>query len=298
MTSMTFNFNHERELTDIELNQETGVVTVTVGTREREFASIQEFAETFAVARNVLPENLKNWHLSLDGDQYTFEMNAGTAGLGPDDITSLVRGLQAAGMSPEEIGRAVASAQATETAEPVAQTGRTEFVDEILRAMADYTDTNKALIRYFTESDILEEAADFLSRDESFRAIYDEAVEDAEEDDEFFFNDVDPVDEALSQWFAGERDELFAYFPGVNEDLVIEIVLQQTDNTVAEEALDNARFAAEAAGRTIHVALIKDEGGEAAEVTFAELGDDTYARFVRENGRTLVSSGRHFAYIA
>ena len=110
MSTKYFNFNNESNLTEVDVHDETGVVTFTLGEQSVEFATIGEFAEYYATARNVLPDNLKNWVLTEDGDQIAFVLRAGTAGMDADEITSLAAGLRAAGMSPEEIGRAIAAA--------------------------------------------------------------------------------------------------------------------------------------------------------------------------------------------
>ena len=110
MSTKYFNFNNESNLTEVDVHDETGVVTFTLGEQSVEFETIGEFAEYYATARNVLPDNLKNWVLTEDGDQIAFVLRAGTAGMDADEITSLAAGLRAAGMSPEEIGRAIAAA--------------------------------------------------------------------------------------------------------------------------------------------------------------------------------------------
>ena len=112
MSTKYFNFNNEADLTPIEVNDETGVVEFTLDGQVATFDSVQEFAEFYALARNVVPDNLKNWTLTEDGNHVAFVLRAGTAGLDYNEITTLVTGLHAAGMSLEEIGRVIASTQA------------------------------------------------------------------------------------------------------------------------------------------------------------------------------------------
>lgn len=78
-----FNFHNEENLTEIDVSEE-GVVTLTLGDQTEQFDSIDKFAEFYAVARNVKPENLKNWKLIEDGDTYSYILKAGTAGLDED----------------------------------------------------------------------------------------------------------------------------------------------------------------------------------------------------------------------
>lgn len=120
MSTQYFNFNHEADLTPVEVNDVTGEVTLTLEDQTQTFNDKQEFAEFYATARNVLPENLKNWVLTEDQNQFAFVLRSGTAGLDVDKTAKLVEAYRAAGMTPEEIGIAIASqaAQANTDAEP------------------------------------------------------------------------------------------------------------------------------------------------------------------------------------
>lgn len=117
MSTKYFNFNNEADQTPITVNDETGAVTFATET----FESIQEFAEFYALARDVRADNLKNWTLVEDGNRVSFVLRAATAG---NDVADLVAAFRAAGMSPEEIGRAVVAAQ---TQAPVAPTAAPSF---------------------------------------------------------------------------------------------------------------------------------------------------------------------------
>lgn len=120
MSTQYFNFNHEADLTPVEVNDVTGEVTLTLEDQTQTFNDKQEFAEFYATARNVLPENLKNWVLTEDQSQFAFVLRSGTAGLDVDKTAKLVEAYRAAGMTPQEIGVAIASqvAQSKTDAEP------------------------------------------------------------------------------------------------------------------------------------------------------------------------------------
>lgn len=139
MSTKYFNFNNEADQVAIEVNDETGVVTIM----NTDFESVQAFAEFYALNRDVRADNLKNWVLVEDGSRVSFVLRAGTAGA---DFSDLVASLRAAGMTPEEIGRALAAATEAQTAqvEPqtlrVAQSAREEILEEFLstRSYAGY----------------------------------------------------------------------------------------------------------------------------------------------------------------
>ena len=60
-----FNFNNEEYILPIDL-AEDGTVTMQANGQEIRFATVQELAENYAIARNVATENLKNWTLVED----------------------------------------------------------------------------------------------------------------------------------------------------------------------------------------------------------------------------------------
>ena len=171
MVQKYFNFNNEADLTPVDVDTETGRVSLDIGDRHSEFDSLQEFAEFYAVARNVKPENLKNWVLTEDGDQFAFVLRAGTAGLTADEIREMSRGLRNAGMSPAEIGEAIAAASSHDDASAdngvdMTETPHTQFVrdlenasDKAIEFVRDYlenaSDEAIDLLRiHFEESDI------------------------------------------------------------------------------------------------------------------------------------------------
>lgn len=106
MSTKYFNFNNEQELFPIDFDDETGRVSVSMGEETAEFDDIQDFAENYAVARNVLPENLKNWTLITDPDtdSFSFVLKAGTAGMSDNkDIINYINELVRLDIDPQKI---------------------------------------------------------------------------------------------------------------------------------------------------------------------------------------------------
>lgn len=83
-----FNFNNEVDTFEIHVDEETGVVTIPGegGTTMAEYDSVQQLAENYALARDVKPENLKNWTLLENGNVYSFVLRAGTAGVDVSEV--------------------------------------------------------------------------------------------------------------------------------------------------------------------------------------------------------------------
>ena len=193
MSTKYFNFNNESNLTEVDVHDETGVVTFTLGEQSVEFETIGEFAEYYATARNVLPDNLKNWVLTEDGDQIAFVLRAGTAGMNADEVSALATGLRAAGMSPEEIGRAIAAASTTSTTSVDAPAVTPHLNNEqtiVQEWLNEQTDLDiKVLLKWYeceTVGQLINELAsrcDFeddwdLSEDEYFEAFMEEEMEE------------------------------------------------------------------------------------------------------------------------
>lgn len=106
MSTKYFNFNNEQELFPINYDDETGKVSVSMGDETAEFDDVQDFAENYAVARNVLPENLKNWTLIDDPDtaSFSFVLKAGTAGMSDNkDIINYINELVRLDIDPQKI---------------------------------------------------------------------------------------------------------------------------------------------------------------------------------------------------
>ena len=193
MSTKYFNFNNESNLTEVDVHDETGVVTFTLGEQSVEFATIGEFAEYYATARNVLPDNLKNWVLTEDGDQIAFVLRAGTAGMNADEVSALATGLRAAGMSPEEIGRAIAAASTTSTTSVDAPAVTPHLNNEqtiVQEWLNEQTDLDiKVLLKWYeceTVGQLINELASRcdveddwdLSEDEYFEAFMEEEMEE------------------------------------------------------------------------------------------------------------------------
>lgn len=81
MKRCLFNFNNEVDTIDIDVDEETGRVTVPGDNGPlAEYANVTQLAEIYAQARDVKPENFKNWTLLENGNVYSYVLKAGTAG--------------------------------------------------------------------------------------------------------------------------------------------------------------------------------------------------------------------------
>lgn len=89
MKTLYFNFNNEVDTFEIQQDEETGRVNIP-GVGGPQYDSLQQFAEMYAVARDVTPEHLKNWTLVENGDVVSFVLRAGTAGVAVIDIQDKV----------------------------------------------------------------------------------------------------------------------------------------------------------------------------------------------------------------
>lgn len=126
MSTKYFNFRHEENLVELDVNEETGRVEV----RGVEFDSVEEFAEQYALARDVRPDQFKNWALTENGDTYIYDLRAATAG---NNLADIATALRAAGFTPEEVANALAAQQASQaTAEPEVETTRSRAVNQFV----------------------------------------------------------------------------------------------------------------------------------------------------------------------
>ena len=129
MSTKYFNFRHEENLVELNVNDETGRVEV----RGVEFDSVEEFAEQYALARDVRPDQFKNWALTQNGDTYIYDLRAATAGV---DLAAIATALRAAGFTPEEVVNALAAQQAAEasvvTPAPAPESERARVVREFV----------------------------------------------------------------------------------------------------------------------------------------------------------------------
>ena len=129
MSTKYFNFRHEENLVELNVNDETGRVEV----RGVEFDSVEEFAEQYALARDVRPDQFKNWALTQNGDTYIYDLRAATAGV---DLAAIATALRNAGFTPEEVANALAAQQAAEasvvTPAPAPESERARVVREFV----------------------------------------------------------------------------------------------------------------------------------------------------------------------
>lgn len=82
-----FNFNNEVDSFEIHV-EDDGKVTVPGenGQTMAEYESVEQLAEIYAQARDVKPENLKNWVLLENGNVYSYVLRAGTAGVDISEV--------------------------------------------------------------------------------------------------------------------------------------------------------------------------------------------------------------------
>ena len=265
MSTKYFNFNNESNLTEVDVHDETGVVTFTLGEQSVEFATIGEFAEYYATARNVLPDNLKNWVLTEDGDQIAFVLRAGTAGLEPTEIAGLVAGFRAAGMSPEEIGRAMAAAQAeavnAERAE-ASQVAVRNLAQEIEEFIAGLPEFAVKVIRQELGVAEVEALHEVLALDNNLFSA--ETYEyDEYEDDECLVtvHGIAALEVNINEMVNNVKSALAIEFPEVPAEIAFDIEYgTRTDQTEARAALSKAVFMAQVAQRAgIEVSTLDKE---------------------------------------
>ena len=257
MSTKHFNFNNEADLTPIEVNDETGVVEFTLDGQVATFESVQEFAEFYALARNVVPENLKNWTLTEDGNHVAFVLRAGTAGLDADEIATLVRGLRAAGMSPEEIGRVIASTQAnTEVAAVATVSSYDRQIEEMTSLVNDLSELDRHVL--LAHYDVYEDIAHLI---ELLVNEYNEYNED--DDDEY--DDGKSLLDILHLELNAAVSEAVSEYAGIPKTLAKSLYAEfYGDQDDAFETLRKAHMTATAASRRVQVyAYQKDlERGE------------------------------------
>ena len=274
-----FNFNNEQALTQVD-QHEDGTVTFAIGDAHESFESLQEFAEFYALARNVLPENLKNWVLIEDGNQFAFVLRASTGAVTDEEIETITRALFAVGRTPSEVG--VILAEILENA-----AGREEV--EGVTEDEDYQEFKSELERIYTAEEIsfifgiyrvnsIKELFNDLIDDELDteveQRIFDEYTAEYEVDYyEISYVQAMLIDVAVS--FNEAINELSHDIPRVPKDVLIAIVNDSIDY-LAGDAQDIAKqfFAASVAGRpTVEVAIVDKERltGEVRMVSADEL---------------------------
>lgn len=139
-----FNFNNEVDSFTIHV-EDDGRVSVPGenGQALAEYASIEQLAEIYAQARDVKPENLKNWVLLENGDVYSYVLRAGTAGV---DVCEVEERLEAVFASlsgkyhPLSIARAKEQVMADGTrdlTEALVRCSETDVARDVYDAMQD-----------------------------------------------------------------------------------------------------------------------------------------------------------------
>lgn len=88
MSTKFFNFNNEASDITIDVNDETGVVSIPALNEELTYESIDAFSEEFAVSRGIQSEDLKNWTLISNLDTYYFVQKKATGGLDTEETSS------------------------------------------------------------------------------------------------------------------------------------------------------------------------------------------------------------------
>ena len=183
MSTKYFNFRHEENLVELNVNDETGRVEV----RGVEFDSVEEFAEQYALARDVRPDQFKNWALTQNGDTYIYDLRAATAG---NDLAAIATALRAAGFTPEEVANALAAQQAAEAASapvaaPESETARAvrEFVADnesnlVLLSFELGIHDVDGLIRFVEAADL----SDYIEYEDDFGDIFERDTSEATAD--------------------------------------------------------------------------------------------------------------------
>lgn len=298
-----FNFNNEQALTPIDVDSATGEVSFELDDEVTTFASVQEFAEFYADARNVKPDNLKNWALVEDGDTYSFILRAGSAGVDARDLANTARTLRESGMSPEEVARAMVNMQAEireqEEAEQAEARREAEERDQLsyresiiekavesrvgsqqeklLFLAYDVTSTDELRDAIANDPELFEEPVDDEEADEDDNdETYAYNDREWEEEDEWEDEDEDRDDrdvfaDNIFRKVEAQKDALNVAYPGVPLAIVLPVVFNEpvADNyrEGADEAFTKAKRAASAAGRQVPVTIVVCTDIEAPVVT-------------------------------
>ena len=300
MSTKYFNFNNEADLTPIEVNDETGVVEFTLDGQVATFESVQEFAEFYALARNVVPDNLKNWTLTEDGNHVAFVLRAGTAGLDAEEITKIATGLRAAGMSPEEIGRAISSAQTTETHKAQLDKQEETASDIVERVVSEFTTdpVNKlALVSLYSADNLMHDIAQDTSL---FTAIEIDYVDNFDE-----FEPVELPEYTLEDTFRHNLStriqekiaELSDVYPNVPALTALRIDTGIDDDEASRNDLHRAQIVASLASRSVAVHVITIIGDHNVHIHDGFANDEDVVQLLAQYG-TKVSkdSGRFYIY--
>ena len=265
-----FNFNNEQDLTPIDVDSETGAVTFEYQGQSETFESVTEFAEFYATARNVKHDNLKNWTLIEDGNTYSFILRAGTAGLDETELGNMVRVLRATGMSPEDIGRAIAGAQSaapqSSVIEPEEDTDET-FVDRAIESIEARKEDGYLFLAYGVQDlDALKQAIladEDVFDDLRYRSNMDEVYDYDEDGEEIYreesFDREDNLYNNLHDKIHDEKTRLREKYQGINPFIALTIeqgTASEEDLDAARAAYNKARKVARVAGRRVQVTVV------------------------------------------
>ena len=303
MSTKYFNFNNEADVTPVEVNDETGVVTFTMGDETAEFNTLQEFAEFYAVARNVIPENLKNWEMTEDGNHFAFVLKVGTAGLNPEEIAGMVAGLQAAGMSPEEIGRAVAAASTTPTTvQPsFSQGGLHAFETQTARqrriaqeVLGEYSELTIAFLKYSFDVVTDNELVDEIAGDDELFVAYNEDFDpwDDADDDDSDLTGEDALRVNLEGKISEVKTEMQEDYPELPVEAAIQIA---NDEFFSDDRNDftKARMVATAASRALEVKVYS----RADDETVSMFTNTFQFNTVAQSAVAVVAVKKHFVFV-
>lgn len=323
MSTKYFNFNNEADLTQIELNDETGAVQFELDGQVATFETVQEFAEFYAIARNVVPENLKNWTLTEDGTHIAFVLRAGTAGLEADEITALVTGLRAAGMTPAEIGAAVASAQniqATQAVRPeqVTQIDTQECVSNVIYDLTRNELNKLVLFGIYGVNDVeaLKEHIVSVAQQEGLFDRTDNQIDDDEWDedewdedgdgDEEWDNDEDVNDGMLTNEtilrinlntrIRNTISDVKEHYPALPTLTAFRMMAHVTDDSESRTALTKASMVAIIARRSVIIYEVRVENDFATVTDITR--NETYMHQLLQQPATRVSydNGHFYLY--
>lgn len=250
-----FNFNNEVDSFEIHI-EDDGRVTVPGenGQTMAEYESVGQLAEIYAQARDVKPENLKNWVLLENGDVYSFVLRAGTAGV---DISEVEEQLEEVFQNLEGEHHPLNIARAKE------------------QIMSDKTaDLTEALV-HCTETDVARNVYDAMKR------IFDEdtAEEPEEEEDtrselEKYLDETEETPGAIS---------LIAFVAGLPVDIEKTALLEALQENRILSNVENLRAIydntiSEAMGNGIGVTTIADAITVITQTAVGEKNNDAKNR--------------------
>lgn len=200
-----FNFNNEVDSFEIHVEDDGRVIVPGENGPLAEYTSVEQLAEIYAQARDVKPENLKNWTLLENGDVYSYVLRAGTAGI---DVSEVEEQLEQVFENLKDSHHALSIARAKE------------------QIMSDGTvDLTEALV-HCTETDVARDVYDAMQNvidGEGTDVVEEPVEEDTRSDLEKYLDNMEETPGAIS---------LIAFIAGLPAD---------TEKTALLEALQNNR---------------------------------------------------------